>query len=739
MTLNRFSSESAGEASPSFAYLDANGTALLLDLRTDRIPSVVHWGRSLGANVDLRLMEEIATAALPPLVTNSLDHPEPVGIVPEHARGWAGEPGLVGHRHGGTGFAPLFSVSDVECDIEPGRGGEVRLGAVDAETQLRIELVVRMSPSGVVRVTASLRNEGDADYTLDALRLTLPVPSTALELLDFSGRHLRERAPQRHPFVIGTHARAGRRGRTGADASLLLIAGQPRFGFETGEVWGVHTAWSGNHLSFAERDSAGISVLGGGEILGPGEITLAPGAAYTAPQLVASYGNGLNELSARIHDELRARPSHPRSPRPVALNTWEAVYFDHRLDKLIELADRAAAIGIERYILDDGWFEGRRDDSAGLGDWYVDERVWPRGLHPLVDHVRDLNMQFGLWFEPEMISINSKLARSHPEWIMAAGKRLPPEGRHQQVLDLGNPDAFAYIFERMSSLIEEYQIDYIKWDHNRDLVDAGHRTQGTPAVHDQTLAVYRLIDELKAHHPGLEIESCSSGGARADLGILERTERIWGSDSIDALERQSIQRWTGLLLPPEMIGSHIGAPSAHTSGRRHDLSFRAGTALFGHLGVEWDITTATPQDLEELGEWVAFYKANRNLLHTGRVVRGDHPDPSHWLHGVVAADGSHALYAFVALRTGDFAPPGAVRLPGLDPEAAYRVTPVNLGEAGARHGFTANPAWYRTGITMTGNALAVVGVQAGELSPEHLQLFTATQVEDPTTAPTQAQ
>ena len=215
-------------------------------------------------------------------------------------------------------------------------------------------------------------------------------------------------------------------------------------------------------------------------------------------------------------------------------------------------------------------------------------------------------MEFGLWVEPEMVNPDSDLARAHPDWILATGGRQPVLGRKQQVLNLALPDAYSYIRNRLLALLDEYAISYLKWDHNRDLVDAGHYPGGAPGVHDQTAAVYALLDELKQKHPHLEIESCSSGGARIDFGILHRTDRVWASDSNDALERQSIQRWTGLLLPPELVGAHVGPPRSHTSGRRHDLSFRAGTALFGHFGIEWDIASASEQERAELSRWVTL-------------------------------------------------------------------------------------------------------------------------------------
>jgi alpha-galactosidase len=705
-------------------HLSAGGVSLVLDAAGDRLPRILHWGAALGSPHAAEL-EALARADLPPTVTNRLDRPVPVGVVAEASTGWAGTPGISGDRRGRS-FSPLFTVTDRRWSSN-GAGGTFVATASDTDAQLSLTVTIDMSQDGVVRQQAALRNDGADDYALLALNLTLPVPSLAAELLDFTGRHLRERSPQRHPFTLGSYARDGRRGRTGADATLLLIAGQQGFGFGSGRVWAVHTAWSGNHTTFAERDSAGVSVLGGGELLQPGEVILPTAATYTTPWIVASCGDGLDDMSARLHRYLRARPHHPRSARPVTLNTWEAVYFRHDVGVLTNLADVAADLGVERFVLDDGWFRGRRDDTAGLGDWFVDEAIWPHGLHPLVQHVRDLDMQFGLWFEPEMISPDSDLARQHPDWIMSTGTRTPPESRHQQVLDLSNPAAWDHILDRMDQLISEYSIDYVKWDHNRDLVDAGHPKQGVPGVHDQTDAVYRLIDELKARHPALEIESCSSGGARADLGILERTDRIWASDCIDPLERQQNQRWTGLLLPPELIGSHVGAPTAHTTGRTHDLAFRAGTAFFGHFGIEWDVTTAEPAELEGLRAWIALYKRFRPLLHSGRVVRADHADPAHWVHGVVADDGSEAIYAFVAMRTGVWAPPGRICLPGLEGDALYDVRLLTPPREPI-HGMPAYPQWTGSGIRLSGAALVHVGVQAPALHPEHLELLHLTRV-----------
>jgi alpha-galactosidase len=707
----------------------AGGVSLVLDCSGPLLPRVLYWGADLS-EPSADELAGLAVAATPQQVSNNIDEVVPISVLPEQSVGWIGTPGITGHRDGGA-FSTAFTVHRVVA--EPAAAPvshRLAVAARDVAAGLSLLLEIQMTESGLVRQRATLTNEdARSTFLLDGVLPTLPVPTEATELLDFTGRHLRERIPQRQPFTLGTRLRENRRGRTGADASIVLAAGTAGFGFATGEVWGVHVAWSGNHRTLAERTSTGVSLLGGGELLLAGEVRLAPGEAYRSPWLYGSYGHGLDELSARFHRYLRGRPQHPRSPRPVIINTWEAVYFDHDLAKLTALADVAGGVGVERFVLDDGWFRHRRDDHAGLGDWYVDEAVWPKGLHPIVDHVRALGMQFGLWVEPEMVNPDSDLARAHPEWIMATGGRLPPEARFQQVLDLGHAQAYSYVLERLDALLSEYRIDYLKWDHNRDLIDAGHSPGGEAGVHVQTLQLYRLLDELRTRHPGVEIESCASGGSRVDLGVLERTDRIWSSDCNDALERQLIQRWTGILLPPEMIGAHVGPTVSHTTGRVHTLDFRAGTALFGHFGIEWDLTQAGDADREQLAAWVRLYKDLRGLLHSGTVVRSDHPDPSVWVHGVVAADRSEAVYALAATATGVWSPPGRVRLPGLDPDVVYRVAPLPPGDQ--PYGPTRYPlAWWNRGVELSGRVLDRAGVQAPVLFPERLVLIRATRQTD---------
>ncbi|MEE1651558.1 alpha-galactosidase [Brachybacterium sp. J144] len=696
-------------------HLRAAGVSLVLDTTGGRIPAVLHWGSDLGP-LDASGLSALFAVTTPAISSNGPDVPLRTGLLPQNADGWLGRPGLTGARDDGSGTAPRLRVLGVRIteggagrDLVPGADDAVETGPAlvcfdlaDEELRLGALLEVELLPSGLVRVRAEVTNTGSDAYTVQHLTPVLPVPLDADQILDFGGRWTKERAPQRRAMVTGTHLRENRRGRTGADAAHLLHLGTSGFDFSSGEIWAVHTAFSGNHLHFAERLSAGVQVIGGGELLLPGEGRLDPGASLASPWLYGAHSAaGLDAIAHRFHAHLRAREEHgglpyPDTRRPVTLNVWEAVYFDHDLAVLSELADRAADLGVERFVLDDGWFGSRRDDSTGLGDWTVSQEVWPNGLGPLIDHVTGLGMQFGLWFEPEMISPDSDLARAHPDWIMAPSpERMPLPARHQQVLNLSIPAAWQHVHDAIDALLTEYDIAYIKWDHNRDLVEAATQATGAAAVHAQTLALYRLWDSLKAAHPGLEIESCSSGGARVDLGILERADRIWVSDCIDPLERATMNRWTAQLVPLELMGSHIASGASHTTGRLHSLSFRAASALLGHLGIEWDLRQASAEELEELRTWIARHKEHRDLLFTGDLVRADRGQDSIWITGVLSPARDRGLFTVTAVDTPDIAPVGALRLPGLDPERPYRVHLHRIGPAPT--GYTW-PAWARQGV-----------------------------------------
>lgn len=350
-----------------------------------------------------------------------------------------------------------------------------------------------------------------------------------------------------------------------------------------------------------------------------------------------------------------------------------------------------------------------------------------------------------------MVNLDSDVARAHPEWIMAARDELPVESRYQHVLNLAVPGAYDHVKGQLSAILDEYAISYIKWDHNRDLIDAGDRTRGgRPVVSAQTRAFYRLLRELREAHPGLEIESCSSGGGRVDLAVAALTDRVWVSDNSDPHDRQTMARWTAQLLPPEYLGAHIAAPVSHTTGRTMPLSFRAGTAVFGHFGIEWDLGQASPADLQAIEEWIALYKASRGMLLGGDIVRIDTPEPEVVAHGVVAPDRSAALFSVAVLDSVHPDPATRLRLRGLEASTRYAVEPLVIGQVPSG---LLPPAWWgeasdaathlraeygahdaRTGVTwpgatFTGASLQETGVASPRLHPDNLVLYRLRRVD----------
>ncbi|MDP3890509.1 MAG: alpha-galactosidase [Nocardioides sp.] len=681
-------------------------------------PVLVHWGGGLGelGEGDLAGLLEVRRPGVP---HSALDQPRFLPVVPETGSGFTGTPALEGYRPGDRTRPGSPSLRDWTWQVSdegPEDDAVVTLEGRDDEAGWQVALELRLTVEGLVRMCTTVTNTAPSELVVAAAHNVLPAGAEATEVLDLTGRWCRERSPQRRAWGLGTHLRQGRHGRTGHDATLLIVAGTPGFGFRTGEVRGVHVAWSGDHTTYAERTAEGENLLGGGELLGPGEVTLAVGDTYTTPWLVGSWSaGGLDPMSHRLHAWVRRHSPRSRAPRPVLLNTWEATYFDHDLERLRRLADAAAGVGVERFVLDDGWFRGRRHDRAGLGDWSVDADVWPRGLHPLIEHVRAQGMEFGLWVEPEMVNVDSDLVRAHPDWVLRGRRSDPPEWRHQQVLDLQVPEAFDHVRSALLTLLDEHRIDYLKWDHNRDLVDVAHA--GRPAVHGQTLALYRLLDELRSRHPALEIESCASGGGRVDLGVLAHTDRIWPSDTIDALERQRIQPWTALLVPPELIGTHIGGPEAHTTGRRHHLAFRAATALLGHLGIEWDLTALSSEEVALLHDWVALHKTVRHLVSGGDLVRGDLPDPALTLTGMVAPSRNEGVFVVAAVDSTLTQSPLPLRLPGLAEDRRYLVRNVTPG--GSPHPMDLGASWLDgPGVRLPGRVLTQVGLRLPVMRPE---------------------
>lgn len=694
-----------------FWRLDGGGATLAFASTDAGMPILLHWGAGLAAQADLPCL---LAAVTPQRLNAAPDQPVPLSMLPQHGFGFLGAPAILGSREG-RDFATDFRLVGVDA-----RGSSLCFHAADEVTALALTIELDLDPdTGVLRCRRELRNLGPS-YELGWLAaLAIELPASCGEALTSTGRWGREHHPTRLNLVPGIVERISRGGRTGHAGTPTVAIGEPGFSELDGRVMALHLGWSGNHRLLVETLPDGTRQAQLGEWLAPGEIRLAEGGAYRTPWAFGAWSTtGLNGLSHAFHDHLR-RTHLPRrlyaKPRPVHLNSWEAVYFRHEGADLLDMAEVAASLGVERFVLDDGWFGRRDDDRTSLGDWKVDGRKYPDGLGPLVDGVRQRGLEFGLWVEPEMISPDSDLYRSHPDWCLHIDQRTRPLGRHQLVLDVTREEVARHIYGRLDRLLRGHAISYLKWDHNRDLYPAA--SGGRPAAHRQTLAVYALLDRLREAHPEVEIESCAGGGGRIDLGIMARADRFWASDQNDALERQAIQRGISLLFPLEVIGAHVGPSPCHTTHRRLSLQFRARTAMFGHMGLELDPRGLDDGERRELARHIACYKRFRHLLHGGRLWRFGLGDPGGLGQIAVAPDGSEALAQLVRLDLAPTALAAPARLPGLLPDVDYRLTLVEPWPELAA-GWLADAGFWRAGPILDGRSLQTVGFRLPLSLPE---------------------
>lgn len=637
------------------------------------------------------------------------DAPITASVLPTSGFGYMSEPGLILRR---GGKAILVRWAGVETRAE---GHALHVQLHDEANAFAVELTWSICPhSGVVQARLTLRNHHAEPLALEwAASVCVALPTWAREIAALPGRWAHEQSFTRFPNPPGQWAQINRTGRTGfSGATFLAMA--PGADDAHGNVIGFHLGWSGDHRLQVEsqQDGAAIAQMGAYE---PGAIVLQAGESWTTPTAYFAFSDcGFNGLSEAFHAFARASfPSHAaRTPRRVHFNSWEGVYFDVDEPTLRALADEAAALGAERFVLDDGWFQGRVNDHAGLGDWRADRTRFPDGLSPFIAHVQKLGMEFGLWIEPEMVNPDSDLYRAHPDWVVHVDGAPRPTMRHQLTLDLTRADVRDYLFGAIDALLRAHPIAYLKWDCNRDLFPAPAR------VTRQTEGFYELWDQVRAAHPAVEIEACASGGARLDFAMLSRADRFWPSDATDAIERLRINRWAGLLFPLERLGTHVGPSPNPITGRRLSMDFRAKVALFGHMGVELDPRRLNEDDRTALQTHIALYKSHRALLHSG-TFRAWTSDDGVDARMVIDTAKSEAVALFARAGAAPFATAAPVRIQGLDPGATYRATLLEpWPHRAARRMSTRDQAAWRTGRLVSGAVLINQGVSLPLADPE---------------------
>ncbi|NTE88952.1 alpha-galactosidase [Agrobacterium rubi] len=579
---------------------------------------------------------------------NGMDVAVPSSVLlPTGGMGFFGWPAISGHRQG-RDFTLQFEAWEVQT-----AGNATTLHGHDAVAKIDLSIALTEHASGLISMSTALTNRGEAGYQLDrCMAATFASPAGETELTNFTGMWGREFQTRKETLGNGIWSQESRRGRTSHDRFPMIFV-------ETaGQRFGVTLGWSGNHHVVIDRADDGQRLIHMGELFEPGEVILGTGETYQSP--VACAGPDTEAFHAFVRGELLDWPDGKMSPRPVTLNTWEGNYFDHKMDSLKAQATAAAKIGIERFVLDDGWFGKRDDDTTSLGDWDIDARKYPEGLKPLVDHATGLGMQFGIWFEPEMINPVSELYQKHPDWALQIDGRPLLQSRTQLVLDLTRKEVSDYLFSKIDAVLANHSISYIKWDMNRDLTHAGGR-DGRVKTSAQTRAVYALMDRVRAAHPTVEIESCASGGGRIDFGVLARTHRVWTSDCTDALERLEIQRGASLFVPPEILGSHISASPNHQTGRRHTLAFRALVAMAYHLGVELNPLELTADESDELKLYIETYKRLRSVLHAPGANFCMEPVDGRYVWGAATAEKIVVIIAQGAQMVGE--QPAPLKLP----------------------------------------------------------------------------
>ena len=654
--------------------LDTGCQSLILGTEHGHLPQVIYWGASLPDEEDLELIYQ---AQAIDVTGGMLDENPKLSICPEASRSFPGHAGIMLSAQDSIPIFPKFHF-DQDDFKNRSEVQSLTLTYLNEDASLCYEACFNAYQDSHI-ISAESRLTSKAPVQLNWLAApVMPASQSSNEMVDFSGRWCGEFQEVKTPWNAGIRFRENRTGRTGHEHFPGLIVPDQGATNTLGKVYGFHYGWSGGHKMIAEELPDGRRQIQFGNAT---SIELNTAKKFKTSLLFLSYSDrGVNGIASAFQRHVRNHiVKFPKSKsksksklkqlRPVHYNCWEALYFGHNMPELLLIASQAADLGAERFVLDDGWFGTRDDDTRALSEWEVDPRKYPDGLNPLIEHVHSQGMSFGIWFEPEMINPVSSVYAENSHW--ALGEENQVLGRNQKVLNMDLPEVRNFLFDKIAKILENHKIDYIKWDHNRVLPmpDAA-----------QTRGSYALFDRLLDAFPHVEIESCASGGGRIDFGILSRTHRVWLSDSNDAMERARIQYNASTFLPSCITGSHVGPRICHTSGRVHDIHFRAWIAAQRHMGFEMDPRELTNEETKVLSFITSWWKGERDWLMDADILRLNSNDPAVLIEQHLASDQSQFVIFVNKLDSSLQIAPRPFRVCDLDQQANYEVDLVNRHE-----------------------------------------------------------
>ena len=555
----------------------------------------------------------------------------------------------------------------------------------DEVLNLEVDLLYTVfEKEDVITRSVVVHNKGtESLFLTKVMSLSLDMDDADYQMLSLHGSWGRERQMEYRKIAHGKQSVGSTRGESSHQEHPFIALVSEHVTAEQGEVYGFNFVYSGNFLAQVEKNQFDKLRVSMGIHPQDFRWKLEAGEEFVAPEVVMTYSaKGLDTMTHNLHDLYRnhlIRSPYKDKKRPILINNWEATYFDFNTEKLIAIAKEAHNCGIEMLVMDDGWFGKRNDDNTSLGDWFVNEEKLPGGLKYLVDEVNRIGLKFGIWMEPEMISPESELYRKHPEWAIAISNRKPCRSRNQFVLDLSRPEVVDYVFERVSDILDSANIEYVKWDMNRQLTDIGSAYLGKEnqgeVYHRFVMAVYELQERLVTKYPNLLLENCSGGGARFDPGMLYYSPQIWCSDDADAIERLKIQEGTALIYPLSTMGAHVADCPNHTVGRSTPFATRGHVALAGTFGYELDVTKIAKEEREQIPQQVEMYHKYNDLVRNGDYYRLASYSANHQYdcYEIVSKDQKEALVTYVQVRNRPNYPSRRIKLKGLAAEKKYRI------------------------------------------------------------------